>query len=75
MGSPVSLIECNLYMESFEQKAFATAPHQPRCWRRYVDDTHTILKKFHSQEFTDHLNWVDDDIKWATEGDLHSISR
>ena len=28
MGSPVSPIVCNLYMESFEQKALATAPHR-----------------------------------------------
>ena len=27
IGSPVSPIPCNLYMESFEQKALATAPH------------------------------------------------
>ena len=24
----------------------------------------------HSQEFTDHLNYVDDDIKWMTEGEV-----
>ena len=27
MGSPASPIVCNLYMESFEQKSLATAPH------------------------------------------------
>ena len=68
MGTPVSLIVCNLYMEPFfEQMAPATAPHQPRWWHWYVNDTHTILKKIHSQEFTDHLNSVDEDIKWMTE--------
>ena len=35
-----------------------------------MDDTHTVLKKIHSQEFTDHLNSVDDDIKWTTEGEV-----
>ena len=30
----------------------------------------TVLKKIHSQEFTDHLNSVDDAIKWTTEGEV-----
>ena len=30
MGSPVSPIVCNLYMEYFEQRALATAEHPPR---------------------------------------------
>ena len=38
MGSPVSFIVANLYMEYFEQKALSTAP-TPRLWWRYVDDT------------------------------------
>ena len=70
MGSPLSPIVCNLYMESFEQNALATPSHRPRWWNRYVDDTHTVLKKIHSQEFTDHLNSVDDNIKWTTEGEV-----
>ena len=42
MGSPVSPIVCNLYMDSFEQKA-AKAPHRHSRWHQYVDDTHMIL--------------------------------
>ena len=38
-------------------------------WRRNVDDTHTVLKKAHSQQFTDHLNSINDDIKWTTKGE------
>ena len=53
-------------MESFEQNALAIAPHQPRWLCQYVDDTHIILKKINSQEFTDNLNLVDEDIKWTT---------
>ena len=70
MGSPVSPIVCNLYMEDFEQKAIRTAANPPTWWRRYVDDTHTKLKKAHSQQFTDHLNNIDDDIKWTTEPEV-----
>ena len=70
MGSPVSPIVCNLYMEDFEARALSSAPHLTRWWRRYVDDTHTFLKKEWAQEFTDHLNSIDDDIKWTTEGEV-----
>ncbi len=38
-------------------------------WKRYVDDTYTVLKKAYAQDFSDHLNTVDDDIKWTTEGE------
>ena len=67
MGSPVSPIVCNLYMEHLEQTAIETAPHSPVWWFRYVDDTHT--KHQHAQEFTDHLNSLDPDIKFTTEGE------
>ena len=70
MGSPVSPIVCNLYMESFEQKALAGAEDPPRWWKRYVDDTYTVLKKDQAQEFTDYLNTLDEDIKWTTEGEV-----
>ena len=37
--------------------------------RWYIDDTHMVLVKTHdAQEFTDHINSIDDDIKWMTEG-------
>ena len=64
MGSPVSPIVCNLYMEYFEQQALAMARHPLRLWRRYVDDTYTTMKKAHAQ-FTEYLNTVDTDIKWT----------
>ena len=69
MGSPVSPIVCNLYMEQLEQLAIQSAPHPPLWWYRYVDDTHTKLKKEFAQEFTDHLNSLDPDIKFTTEGE------
>ena len=69
MGSPVSPIVCNLYMEQLELRAIASAPHPPLWWYRYVDDTHTKLKKCYAQEFTDHINSLDPDIKFTTEGE------
>ena len=67
MGSPISPIVCNLFMEDLEHRALTTAPHPPIWWYRYVDDTHTKLKKHHAQEFTDFLNSIDPDIKFTTE--------
>jgi hypothetical protein len=54
-------------MEDFEQKALRTAVYPPNWWYRYVDDTHTKQKKQHVQEFTDHLNSIDPDIKFTCE--------
>ena len=67
MGSPVSPIVCNLYMEYLEQRALDMARHPPRVWRRYMDDTYTIMKRAYAQEFTEYLNTVDAGIKWTTD--------
>ena len=67
MGSPVSPIVANLYMEYLEQKALSTAPHPPRFWCRYVDDTFVIHKEANKQGFLQHINSVDPTIKFTVE--------
>ena len=37
MGSPVSAVVANLYMEFFEELALETAPTRPRLWKRYAE--------------------------------------
>ena len=39
MGSPVSAVVANLYIEFFEELALETALTRPRLWKRYVDVT------------------------------------
>ena len=39
MGSPLSPVMANLFMEEFEKKALATSTLKPGFWFRYVDDT------------------------------------
>ena len=51
MGSPVSPIVANLYMEYLEQKALSTAPPPPKFWHRFVDDTFVIHKEANKQGF------------------------
>ena len=56
MGSPVSAVIANLYMEEFEEWAIATATYKPKIWKRYVDDTFTVLGKDYVDGFLQHLN-------------------
>ena len=67
MGSPVSPIVANIFIEAFEARALATALHPPKLWRRYVDDTCVIQDQSHKEEFLQHINSVDNAIQFTTE--------
>ncbi|MCG8430526.1 MAG: hypothetical protein MJA29_05100 [Candidatus Omnitrophica bacterium] len=58
-------------MEEIEELAISSASDPPLWWFRYVDDTHTKLKRSTVEEFTAHLNTVDEDIKFTTEGEVN----
>ena len=66
MGSPVSPIVANLYVEHFEKTALRTAI-PPRLWLRYVVDTFVIQQEEHKQNILDHINNVDPAIKFTME--------
>ena len=71
MGSPLSPIIANLYMENFETKALNTAPNPPTLWKRYVDDTFVVIKKCHQEEFFHHINSIEESIQFTAE-DTHA---
>ena len=67
MGSPVSLMVANLFMEYLKQKTQGTATNPPRLWLRYVGDTFVIQREEHKQNFLEHINSVDPAIKFRVE--------
>ena len=67
MGSPVSAVIANLYMEEFEEQAITTASYKPKIWKRYVDDTITILDQNSVDNFLQHLNSQQPTIHFTME--------
>ena len=66
MGSPVSPVGANLYMERFKTRALATAPHPLSAWYRCVDDIFGVIHIYHIEEFTAHISSLDTNIKFTT---------
>ena len=77
MGSPVSPVIGNLFMEWQEQQAILTAPItcKPKLWKRYVDDVLEVVSKGCEQELTEHLNSIDTtgSIKFTYEESDNSL--
>ena len=67
MGSPISLVVANLFMEDLEIKALTTSPCPPSLWKRYVDDTFTFIKRSHKDAFLEHINSIDHNIQFNCE--------
>ena len=68
MGSPISPIVPNLYVEYFEGRALRSAANPSWVWYRFLDDIWVIQQQFSKQEFLDHINSIDPAIKFTIEG-------
>ena len=75
MGSPISPIVANLFMEDFEKRAIESSPHPPCFWRRFVDDTFTIIYTAYKESFLEHLNSIDDHIQFTSENPRPDVPR
>ena len=67
MGSPVSVIVANLFMEELEKRALESFGQGVRVWRRYVDDTFVVVKKEQVGALHRHLNNQSDGISFTVE--------
>ena len=59
MGSPVSPVIANIYMEHFESLAIPSSPTLIKWWFRYVDDVHSATRKDQVNKLQEHLNSID----------------
>ena len=72
MGSPVSTVIANFYMEAFEEQATESAPYKPKIWKHYTDDTFTILDRGNVDSFLNHLNSQQPTIRFTMETEKES---
>ena len=72
MGSPVSPVVANIYMEYVEEAAIATSPSPVRFWRRYVDDTFCFLQESSVEVVLNHLNSISPSINFTVEQETDS---
>ena len=71
MGSPLSPVIANIYMQDLESRVLGTAPLKPLLWLSYVNDTFVMWNHGDKelQNFLKHLNGQHADIRFTMERD------
>ena len=59
MGSPVSHVNANIYMEYFESLAIPSFLTLIKWWFRYVGDVHSATRKDQVNKLQEHLNSIE----------------
>ena len=61
MGTSMSVVLSNIYMEDNEETSIGSAPKEmnPKIWKIYVDDLFEIIKYDQRAHLTDYLNSID----------------
>ncbi len=69
MGSPLSPIVANIFMEDLETQALETSTWKPNMWCRYVDDVLVVWPHGDQllEEFHQHLNNQNPSIQFTVE--------
>ena len=67
MGSPVSPVVANIYMEDYEEWALMPELITPRIWYRYVDDTFSVIERDNVERFHQYLNGVNPHMQFTRE--------
>ena len=67
MGSPVSVVVAEIVMQNIEEQALATYTRTISPWLRYVDDTFIAVHKDDIEDFHEHLNRQNADIKFTND--------
>ena len=68
MGSPLSPVLANIYMEYFEEMALGSIPLNPSMWLRYIDDTFILWPHQEDvQILMNHVNSIRPSIQFTME--------
>ena len=76
MGSPLSPVLANIFMEHFEQNALASSALVPKLWKRHVDDIFAVWShgKEYLNTFLSYLNNIHPSIKFTIEQENDQLS-
>ena len=67
MGSCISLVVANIFMEHIERHAVTTFREPLRIWLRNVNDVFCVIKSSVIDDFQHHINSISPNIKFALE--------